>query len=345
MYRKIIIPMLFLLIVAISIACSKQTAEEPAMTPTVTSNNNLRFEISFPDSISQDPLTGRMFLAFAHNNEREPRMQVRRYGVQFFGVDFENLPPGEPVVIDESTLDYPMESLKDLPAREYYVQAVLSRYTKFERADRHTVWLHMDQWEGQNWRRSPGNVYSDVEKIGFDPEAAGALKIEVTNVIPPIEIPEDTKWVKRIKMQSDILSKFWGHPIYIGATILLPRGYDEHPDVRYPTVYHQGHFSLRPPLRFDRDSTFTEEWKSEDFPRFIAVTIQHPTPYFDDSYAVNSANNGPYGDAIHQELIPEIENRFRTISESYARVLTGGSTGGWESFALQVFFPDFYGGT
>jgi S-formylglutathione hydrolase FrmB len=337
--------MCLVILIAAHNSWSKQTAEEAAKTPANAANSNLKFEISFPDSISKEPLTGRMFLAFAHNDEREPRLRVGRYGVQFFGVDFENLPPGQPVIIDEATLGYPATNLKDLPAREYYVQAVLSKYTKFERSDGHTVWLHMDQWEGQNWRRSPGNVYSDVEKITFDPETSGVYKLDVTKLIPPIKIPDDTKWVKRIKMQSDILSEFWGHPIHIGATILLPRGYDEHPDVRYPTVYHQGHFSRRPPLRFDRDSTFTEEWKSEDFPRFIAVTIQHPTPYFDDSYAVNSANNGPYGDAIHQELIPEIEKEFRTIPESYARVLTGGSTGGWESFALQVFYPDFYGGT
>ena len=76
----------------------------------------------------------------------------------------------------------------------------------------------------------------------------------------------------------------------------------------------------------------------------IAVTFQHPTPYFDDSYAVNSVNNGPYGDAIMQELIPEIEKRFRVIREPYARILSGGSTGGWEAAALQIFHPDFFGG-
>ena len=83
----------------------------------------------------------------------------------------------------------------------------------------------------------------------------------------------------------------------------------------------------------------------DGFPRMIVVTLQHPNPYFDDSYAVNSVNVGPYGDAIHQELIPEIEKRFRVIREPWARLLSGGSTGGWEALALQVFHPDFYGGT
>jgi hypothetical protein len=90
---------------------------------------------------------------------------------------------------------------------------------------------------------------------------------------------------------------------------------------------------------------FQKVWNSPDFPRMIAVTFQHPTPYFDDSYAVNSANDGPYGDALLKELIPYLEQHFRMSRQPYARVLTGGSTGGWESLALQVFHPDFFGGT
>ena len=91
--------------------------------------------------------------------------------------------------------------------------------------------------------------------------------------------------------------------------------------------------------------TFQQHYNSDHFPRMIIVTFQHPTPYYDDSYAVNSANNGPYGDAIMKELIPYIESHYRIIQQPYARVLTGGSTGGWESMALQLYHPDFFGGT
>lgn len=305
----------------------------------------LKFEIAFPESISKSQLTGRMFLAISETDSIAPRLRVRRYGTQFFGADFENLPPGKPVTIDANTLGYPIEKLADLPKGTYYVQAVLNKYTRFERSDGHIVWMHNDQWEGQDWRRSPGNIYSKPQRVTIDPTKAQTIQLEVTEIIPAVEVPKDTKWIKRIKIKSELLSKFWGQPIYIGATILLPRGYDEHPKASYPTVYLQGHFSLRSPFGFDRDSTFTAAWKSDDFPRFIAITLQHPTPYFDDSYAVNSANNGPYGDAIHQELIPAIEKQFRAISKGYARVLTGGSTGGWISFSLQALHPDFYGGT
>ncbi len=88
-----------------------------------------------------------------------------------------------------------------------------------------------------------------------------------------------------------------------------------------------------------------KQWISTGFPRVLMITFQHPTVYFDDSYAVNSANNGPYGDAIMTELIPYLEEHFRIIRQPYARVLSGGSTGGWESLALQVYHPDFFGGT
>jgi S-formylglutathione hydrolase FrmB len=98
-------------------------------------------------------------------------------------------------------------------------------------------------------------------------------------------------------------------------------------------------------VRNETPYEFFKAWTSENFPRMIVVTFQHPTPYYDDSYAVNSANLGPYGDAIMQELIPTVEKQFRIIRKSYARVLTGGSTGGWESLALQVLHPDFFGGT
>ncbi len=325
-----------LLLAGFSNSCTSDAGSEPS--PVV-------FEISYPEALHEGPLTGRMFLAFGEDNERDPRLQVGRYGVQFFGVDFENLMPGETVTIDGSTLGYPQEALKDVPAKKYYLQAVLNKYTKFERSDGHTLWMHMDQWEGQNWRRSPGNLISEVIELDFDPNKKQTVKIELTSEIPPVEIPENTEWVQRFKIRSQILTEFWGHPIYLGATVLLPKGYHINPDVRYPTVYHQGHFSMRAPLGFSEGTDLYDAWMSDDFPRFIAVTLQHPTPYFDDSYAVNSANNGPYGDAIHQELIPEIEKRYRTIPEGYARLLTGGSTGGWESFALQVFYPDFYGGT
>lgn len=350
-----------------------------------------RVEISFPASVRQQPVTGRVFLRVMASNAKEPGLQVgalSRSGV-LFGADVEQLGPGEAAVIDGNSPGFPVSpafparSLRELPKGNYDVETWVNVYTQCHRSDGHTVWVHLDQWEGQRYKASPGNLYSDAQQVYLDPDADFKLHLSLSKVFPPIQVPPDTPWVKRIKFQSKLLSEFWGCPIYLGATVLLPKGYEDHPNVRYPAIYLQGHFSLEAPFGFNPEAKaeetakqpvqpklrlniaepvraravsgalvmqeslaeFYKVWTSADFPRVIAVTFQHPTPYYDDSYAVNSANNGPYGDALMKELIPEIEKAFRIIREPYARVLTGGSTGGWESLALQVYHPEFFGGT
>jgi hypothetical protein len=328
----------------------------------------VRFTVTIPSSARSEALTGRVFVVLSRDSAPEPRlaMGARTTTTPFFGVDVAGLAAGQPAIIDDTTLGYPLASLRDIPAGDYYVQALVNVYTEFPRSDGHTIWAHMDQWEGQHLNRSPGNLVSAVQRVHLDPASGFDVSIEASKALPPIEVPPDTKWVKRVKMQSPILTKFWGHPIFIGATVLLPQGYDEHPNVHYPVLYEQGHFSLGAPMGFTTDSLpaptavqlsrkalyntepgyeFYKEWTAPGLPRMFVITFQHPTPYFDDSYAVNSANNGPYGDALMQELIPYLESHFRIIAKPYARTLSGGSTGGWESLALQLYHPDFFGGT
>jgi S-formylglutathione hydrolase FrmB len=308
-----------------------------------------RFEISFPAAAHAEAITGRVFVFISRTSAPEPRQRVGFWGedTPFFGADIAQLAPGQAAVIDGGTLGYPPKSLKEIPAGDYYVQALINVYTEFHRADGHTLWAHLDQWEGQQFNLSPGNLYSKVEAVHLDPAAGYTVKLAADQVIPPVKVPADTATLKRVKIQSALLTKFWGRPIYLGATVLLPKGYDEHPDVHYPVLYLQDHFSLRAPLPFGYDGgpSGASGLDAPDVPRMILVRFQHPTVYFDDSYAVNSANDGPYGDAIMTELIPYVEEHFRIIRQPYARVLTGGSTGGWESLALQVFHPDFFGGT
>ena len=331
-----------------------------AIAPAVLRAAETKFEISFPPSAHAGPITGRVFVAIGKSESPEPVQQIGSWtgSTPFFGADIDELPAGRFAVIDGHTPGYPAAWLKDVPAGDYYVQALMNVYTQFHRSDGHVIWAHMDQWEGQHFTRSPGNLFSAARKVHLDPAAGYDVKLELTQTIPPVVAPADTAWVKRIKIQSALLTKFWGHPMYIGATVLLPKGYNEHPGERYPAIYIQGHFGLNAPFGFNDGSApggrgggrggsaeFSQAWMSDDFPRMFAVTFQHPTPYFDDSYAVNSANNGPYGDALLQELIPYLEEHFRMIRAPYARVLTGGSTGGWESLALQVLHPDFFNGT
>ncbi len=328
-----------------------------------------RFEISYPATLDKGPITGRVFVMISKNNRVEPRLQAGSYNasVPFYGLDVNTLKPDANAVIDPSALGYPVESLNQLPAGEYYVQALLNVYTQVRRKDGHVIWVHWDQWEGQQWNRSPGNLVSEVQKIRLNPAAGFNVKLTLTKKLPPVEIPPDTEWVKRVKMQSKMLSEFWGHPVYLGATLLLPKGYTENTKQKYPAIYIQGHFGLNAPfgftttppatpetaeqrkIRLNRSARetgyeFAQSWMSDNFPRMVAVTFQHPTPYYDDSYAVNSANNGPYGDALTQELIPYLEEKFKIIANPQARMLTGGSTGGWEALALQIFHPKFFNG-
>ena len=309
-----------------------------------------RFEIAVTPAVRSEPVTGRVYVAISRTNDQgTPIQQTGETGVPLFGVNVDGLQPGRSATIDATAFGHPVHSLRDLPAGEYWVQPFVNVYTRFPRADGHTVWLHMDQWEGQNWKRSPGNLYGEPVHVRWDPSSRATIRLVADKVIPPVQVPADNEYVRRFKMQSAILTKWWGHPIYFGATVLLPRDYDKHPDVRYPVVYDEGHFSLRAPGGFGdstgRGASFTRYWLSDSAPRVILVTLQHPSPYYDDSYGVNSANNGPYGDAITRELIPAVESRFRALGTPWARLLTGGSTGGWISLAHQVLYPDFYGGT
>jgi hypothetical protein len=324
---------------AASTGISHAQTREPA------ASQKLRFDVSFIPQAHDGPITGRVFVMVTRTVDRvrEPRLQIGRTGVPFFGRDVERLAPEQIISIDGSDLGTPIDSINDIPAGDYFVQAMVVVYTEFRRADGHVVWMHDDQWEGQRWNRSPGNLYSAVQKVHIDRGTSAVIRLVADQALPPISVPADTKYVKRIKFQSPMLTKFWGRPIYLGAVVLLPRDYDRG-TMSYPVNYVQGHFSTAAPYGFDEVNDFSKAWLSDGYPRMLAVTFQHPTPYFDDSYAVNSVNNGPYGDAIMQELIPEVEKRFRVIREPYARILSGGSTGGWEAAALQIFHPDFFGG-
>lgn len=307
-----------------------------------------KFAISFDSSVRDEPASGRVLLLMSKTN----RFSTSENGTPIFGMNVDDLNPGEPAIIDENVLGYPVKSLSEIPADSFYVQAYLNVYTIFHRSDGHTVKLHMDQGEGQSWRRSPGNLFSEPKKIHYDPEEGGTITITMDKKIPPIPPPQDTEWVKNVKIQSELLSEFWGQPMHIGARILLPKGFNEHSEAKYPVVYSQGHFSRgnpggfrEPDERNPEGNAFYQAWTSENFPRMLLVTIQHANPYYDDSYGVNSENVGPYGDAITQELIPYLEEKFRAIGKGYSRVLTGGSTGGWIAIAMQVWYPDFFGGT
>lgn len=353
----------FLVSLTFLFSCNTQESE------TVTQNG---ISITYSNDLNIDQQDGRLILVLADNDKEEPRFQVT-YNLNaqpVFGKNVENMQPNDEVRFTASDFGFPYESLADVKPGTYYAQAVLHIYETFNLKTGHTVKLPMDNGEGQKWNRSPGNLYSKPIKIEISENSIPEFKIVMDQIIPEIEERDDTKWIKHIKMKSDMLSEFWGRDMYLGAHVLLPKGFDEHPEAKYPLMIFHGHFpsdfggfrttppdtNLKPEYseRFGIDGyniiqqqeayDFYRRWNEPDFPRFIIIEIQHPTPYYDDSYAVNSANQGPYGDAITYELIPHIEKLFRGQGEGWSRFLYGGSTGGWEALAVQVKYPEEYNG-
>jgi hypothetical protein len=328
------------------------------------------FTITIPDSLSGGITDGRLILMLSANPDKEPRFDISDgpKTQQAFGMNLENWKKGEKIPFSADAFGYPITRLADFPSGEYYVQALLHSYETFKLSTGKTVKLPMDRGEGQQWNLAPGNLYSTPQKVTIG--KSGNIDIILDKKIAPIEPPKDTEWVKHIRLKSKLLSEFWGRDIYLGAHVLLPKDWNTKTDVKYPLAIYHGHF----PADFDGfrtmppDTTlpceysarfklecynrivqqeaydFYKIWSGPDFPRVLAIEIQHPTPYYDDSYAVNSAAQGPYGDAITYELIPYIEKEFRGIGEGWARFMYGGSTGGWESLAAQVFYPDEYNG-
>ncbi|MEW6323373.1 MAG: hypothetical protein AB1635_20065 [Acidobacteriota bacterium] len=332
-----------------------------------------RFEVSLPASAGAAPLDGRLLVMIARDGKAgEPRFQISDgpSGQLVFGIDVEGWSGAARQVIDASVLGFPLESITDIPAGTYTVQALLHRYETFKRSDGHTVKMPMDRGEGQQWNRAPGNLYSTPAQVAIDPRRGGAIAITLDRVIPPIPPPKDTKYIRHERIQSALLTTFWGRPMHLGANVLLPEGWDTHPEARYPLFVYHGHFPYtftgfreEPPdptlepdfstrfrlagynrIQQEYAHQFYKDWTGPNFPRAIVIEIQHPTPFYDDSYAVNSANQGPYGDAIVRELIPYLEKKYRGLGQGWARFMYGGSTGGWEAMAAQVFYPDEFNG-
>ena len=342
------------------------------ITPLTAQAQGPRFTVTFPAARASAPIDGRVLVYLSADTTKEPRFGASDAvtTAQVTGVDVDGWRPGAPVTVDGTAFGYPVESLRDLPPGRYRVQAMVNRYQTFRRADGHVVKLPPDRWEGQQPTRKPGNLYSPPVTVTIG--ATSRVALELTEEIPPVAdfTAQETKYVKYVRIRSERLSAFWGTDMYLAAWVTLPEGFEAHPGARYPLVINHGHFpsspsgwretppdttlvpdfstrfNLRGYNRIQQELAYQlfRDWTSPGFPRMLLVEIQHATPFYDDSYAVNSANNGPYGDAITYELIPEIERRFRGIGQGWARFTYGGSTGGWEAMAVQMFYPDEFNG-
>jgi hypothetical protein len=329
-------------------------------------------KVTVPATATAGPFDGRVMVILTPDGKTEPRFQTRAdySGAQMFGVNVDGLKPGESATIASGVLGFPAEDLNKVPAGRYYAQAVLHRYETYRLANGKTVKLPAARGAGQNWRKEPGNLFSTPRQIDFDPARAGEIAITLDKVNPAIAEPVDTEFVRHFKLRNERLSKFWGRDVFIRGHVLVPKDFDRHPEAHYPLMIFHGHFpedfggfrttkpdanlKCEPSERFNLPCynrteqqeayDFYKQWVSDNFPRVLIVEIDHSNPYYDDSYAVNSANLGPYGDAITYDFIPALEKKYRGIGQGWARFLYGGSTGGWEALGVQVKYPDEYNG-
>jgi hypothetical protein len=283
----------------------------------------LRFEVT----TNLPSASGRLFVVMARSDRREPRTLIGQTGAAAPTViarDVQDLGSEKGATLDKTAAIFPVDSLDDVRAGDYAVQAVLDSNPDSGSLD------------------APGNQYSDVLRLHVDPRAGGLIRLRLTKTLPADTVPPDDEYVKYVKIQSSLLTRFHGRPIYLRAGIIVPKGYTE--NQTWPLRIHIGGYGTRyiaVQHLMNPNSEFRRVWLAGDTPRFIYMQLDGDGPY-GDPYQVNSDNNGPYGDAITRELIPYIEQKFHAIGEPRARVLDGESTGGWVSLALKVFYPDFF---
>jgi hypothetical protein len=291
----------------------------------------LRFEVTVARGLLAAPQDGRVLVVLGRSARSEPRLTIGEAGMgmpPFLGRDANGFAPGQTVVLDRTAAIFPLASLSRLPKGDYFVQAVFD-YNRDLRLP-----------------NAPLNLVSEPVQVSLDPAEGGTVKLELTRKLPADELPPDSEQVKFLKFRSAKLSRFHGRPIYLRTGIILPAGHAKEKDRKYPLRVTIGGYGTRCTSvlgMMHPRSGFRRLWNADATPRMILVHLDGAGP-FGDPYQLNSVNNGPYGDAVTQELIPFIEKRYRGIGKSHARFLEGASTGGWVSLALQIFYPDFFNG-
>lgn len=335
----------------------------------------LQVQISIEDGLLNSTTDGRVVVLFAPSGvDPLEDIDVTSSTDLFWGINVYDLSASDTITLSggggnntrTGVFGFPNTTLEDVPAGNYSVQAFLTPYEKVSRSDGSVVSVHFPCGDGAPNIAGVGSLFTSV--VDVELEEAGQIVELVFNNVTAVEDCtgeeiggcsqgnyEDTDMLKYVKIRSNALSDFWGRGMYVGANVLLPYGYDANDtSVRYPVIYSQGHWPADLGAFRYPTANFSAAWDNGTIPgqdgepdrpapKMILVTFRHEAPFFDDSYAVNTANIGPYGDAINDELIPYLDSIFNTIPEPYARIQVGGSTGGWISAASVIFRPDLFG--
>lgn len=283
----------------------------------------LRFVVRFANTVSEKPVTARLLVFLGKPGQGEPRFGPNWFDPQpFFAVDLKDASPGKTIVVDDSALSFP-KPLSNILAGKYAVQAVLDL-----KADQAAIGA------------TPGNGYSASQTLDIDSRSNNDIAIVIDRVVKEQPFAESER-VKLVDIESPILTKFYGRPVHMRAGVVLPKEYGADPARKWPVVYIIPGFGGR--------HTMAQFLVSNSFPLppgdipAIRVVLDPDAPTGHHVFA-DSANNGPRGKALIEELIPVIEKRFHAVGKPEARFLTGHSSGGWSSLWLQVAYPEFFGG-
>lgn len=283
--------------------------------------------------VESDSLTGRLIVVaapVAGGDTREPRHRIGSVGIAatpIAAIDVDRLVGGQTIVVDETATAFPIP-FSDLPPADYDVQAVLDLSRDIRMVG------------------APGNWYSRARRVSVESDRDLVVRLALTEIVPPEPVPSDTDYVRYVRLRSERLSAFHGRPIVLRAAVILPRGFEQDSSRRYPVWLSVGGYGRRDTaagVLMNRGSPFRRAWLGDNAPRVLRVLLDGAGPY-GDPYQVNSANNGPWGDALVEELLPHIEERYRGKADAEARVVEGVSTGGWSALALHVLFPDSFNG-
>jgi hypothetical protein len=282
-----------------------------------------RFHLTFGPEITPRPFTGRVFLLTSKNPSGDLPQRPKWFNPEpFFAQDVKDWQPGDSLVFGPDALGCPQPLAKLVPGK-YAVQAVMD----------------LDRG-GQSSITSPGNGYSKPVSVDIGFIKNGPIALHIDQIYPDKRFTEK-EHVKLVDIESKPLSNFHGKPIRLRAGVVLPKSFFQEKDRHYPVIYEI------PGFGGDHFGAFAAETRKATDVAGVEMlyVVLDPACRTGHHVFADSANNGPYGQALIEELIPHLEAKFRGLGRPEGRFLTGHSSGGWSSLWLQVTYPDFFAGT
>jgi hypothetical protein len=282
----------------------------------------LEFHLSFDSKTKAETFTGRVLIILSKREISGPPSGPNWFRPDpMLARDVRGWKPNEVLVISGNDLAFP-QPLAKLEKGNYWVLAIMD----------------LDQGH-RSFGNAPGNIYSKPRQLELDPAASEPVELVLDQVAKGRPFQE-TERVKLVETASKLLSEFHKRQVKLRAAIALPESYASSPDKRYPVIYeipgfggdHRGAFGAA-----SRNATDVAGVE-------VLYVVLDPSCRNGHHVFADSVNNGPFGAALIQELIPAIEAKYRALGIPASRLLTGHSSGGWSSLWLQVTYPDFFGG-